>query len=158
MDLGDVLRYGLYVITVGLGTALVLWVYRSRQLHLQQREVVKNVQRAEPAAGASRRVLSVPSRSMADAIAGIRLPVHWQPDPPVEVVSSLTLTTDRESAGKMASMLSDELVRLGYGVRPTGARSARAVRDSNSISIEIEASDTNSCVSSRLTLTSAARV
>jgi hypothetical protein len=158
VDSADALRYGLYVITVVLGLSLFFWVRRSGRIRRENLEVVRNT---EPVADHSRpsgvRVHWIPSNeSMAEALAGIRLPVHWRPDPADEVMSRLTLTTWTETAGEMAELLSDELVRLGYHVRPTGPRSARATRATNRISIEVETAESDSSVSSLLILSDAA--
>ncbi len=156
MDSGDVLQYALYAITAVLGVALVLWVRRSRRLRRLESEVLLTAQQGGRATRSAPRIQVVrglaTSATMAEALAGIRLPVHWQPDPPVEVQSPLTLTTNRESAAEMAQLLSDELVRLGYRVHPTGARSARARRDMNDITIEVTPGEGGSFVSTRLTL------
>ncbi len=161
MDSGDVLRYGLYALTVILGLALLTWTRRSRRIGLQNAELLRNAQRAENTSRPETRVTAVrgmrSTLSMANAIEGIRLPPHWEPDPSVDVTSPLTFTTDRETEGEVAELLSDELVRLGYRVRPTGPRSACAIRDTSSISIEVEAFEPDSVVTSRLTLTDVGR-
>ncbi len=158
----DVLRFSLYAITVILGVVLALRVFRSRRLRLQESEILRSVDTGQRPAHSAPRIRMVrgmlPSISMADALAGIRLPVHWQPDPPVELRSPLTLTTNEETAGQMARILTDEFVRLGYRVSPTGARSACAKRGANSIAIEIDPGRPGSYVSSRLILTEASGV
>ncbi len=158
MDSGDVLRYGLYALTVILGLALLTWTRRSRRIGLQNAELLRNAQRTRRPEPRVTAVRGMPSTlSMASAIEGIRLPAHWEPYPSVDVTSPLTFTTDRETEGEVAELLSDELVRLGYRVRPTGPRSACAIRDTSSISIEVEAFEPDSVVTSRLTLTDVGR-
>jgi len=162
VDWASALRYGLYAITGILGLALLLWVRRSRRIHQQHEELLQHAQRAvNRSTGPEQRVRAIRGtptvQSMADAIAGIRLPVHWQPEPAVEVGSPLILTTDKETALEMAELLSDELARLGYRIRPTGRRTARATRDTCAITIEVETSEPDSVVSSCLTLTDVGR-
>jgi hypothetical protein len=151
-----VLLYVLYALTVVLGVALVLWVRRSRRLGHLEAEVLLVSEQNRPSTQPARRIQVVrgmpAADSMADALAGIRLPVHWEPAPSVEVRSPLILTTSRETPGEMAKLLSDELTRLGYRVRPTGPRSANARRNMNDIAIEVVPGELDSSVSSRLML------
>ncbi|MBT8240148.1 MAG: hypothetical protein KJN63_02865 [Acidimicrobiia bacterium] len=160
MESSEALRYGLYAVTALLGLSLFLWMRRSRKIHLQNMELLESGDRAadhaQPSEKRLRTIRGLAFRkSMADALAGIRLPVHWQPDPAVEVSSRLTLTTGGETPVEMASLLSGELVRLGYRVRPTGGRSAVATRDTNAISIVVDFAGRGSLVSSHLTLNEA---
>jgi hypothetical protein len=158
VDSAEALRYGLYVITVVLGLSLLFWMRRSGKIRRENIELLRNAQEvADHRRPSGMRVHWIPSsESMAEALAGIRLPVHWRPDPADEVLSRFTLTTSTETAGEMAELLSNELVRLGYHVRPTGPRSARATRATSKISIEVEAAESDSSVSSLLILSDAA--
>ncbi len=157
MKAGDVVQYGLYAITAALGVALVVWLVRSRsvrqqhELELRRAKVFENGSR-KPAPTVRAVPTPSPSPNMAEALAGIRLPVHWQPDPPVEVRSPFTLTTTKDTAGDMAETLTDELARIGYRIKPTGVSSARAERDDKTLAIEVDADESGSFVSSRITL------
>ncbi|NNE95126.1 MAG: hypothetical protein HKN24_03780 [Acidimicrobiales bacterium] len=161
MDVGELIQYGLYGLTVVLGVALLAWIVYSRRA--DERELALSERAPRPPARAERDPspqvdpLRAPAGSLADALAGFDFPTGWQPDPPAEVRSPLTLSTMVHSEGEVAALLSDELVRLGYRVTPTGARTARATRDSTCISIEVEPAGPDSVVTSRLTLTDSGR-
>ncbi len=161
VEAGDVVRYGLYALTVALGIALVIWILRARQASEEQERYLRRAKAEANAEESPARIKAVrgmpPTTSMAQALAGIRLPVHWQPDPPVEVQSPFTLTTNQESAADMAETLTRQLVRIGYRITPSGATSARAVRENNSLAIEVDVDDAGSFVSSRITLTETVR-
>lgn len=151
-------QYGLYAVTVALGIALVLWMIGARRASDELARKLSQAQARVEDPPRIKAVRGIPStNSMAEALAGIRLPVHWQPDPPVEVRSPFTLTTNQESPGDMAETLTSELARIGYRVTPTGAASARAVRKDDSLTIEVEADDEGSFVSSRITLSGTIR-
>ncbi len=137
----DQLRYGLYALTVLFGVALLLWLRKTRR---DQRSVRVSVPPRARTPGQRPPTITAirgfPSkRPMAAALEGIRLPVHWQPDPPSKVGNPVLLTTNVETPEEMARLLSDELVRLGYTLTGIGANTARAVKDSDCLTIEVEA-------------------
>ena len=118
----DQLRYVLYALTVLSGVALLLWVLKTRR---EQRSVRVSVPPTAPAARERPPTITAirgfpAKRPMATALEGIRLPVHWQPDPPSKVGNPVVLTTNVETPEEMAHLLSDELVRLGYSLTGIG--------------------------------------
>lgn len=163
METADLLLYGLYGLTVVLGLALVGWLIQGRRQHAPSYEPIVE---PEPAPrmfmGTSTEPVRVtrglpPQTSMAEALAGIEVPVHWEPDPTDTVASTFTLTTTKDSAGEVATKLSDELVRLGYRVSPLGKTGARAERNNDRLTINVSADVDNQVVTSRITLTEAGR-
>ncbi|NNF55276.1 MAG: hypothetical protein HKN03_12660 [Acidimicrobiales bacterium] len=155
----DLLRYGLYALTVLLGIALLLWVRKTQQDQRQiqvTRSTRSGVTGARPPTITA--IRGLPSkRPMAAALEGIRLPAHWQPDPPSQVGNPVLLTTNVETPEEMAQLLSDELVRLGYTLIGMGANAARAVKDSDCLTLEVEAHEDGTFVSTRIALTDAGR-
>ncbi len=155
----DQLRYGLYALTVLFGIALLLWVWKSRQDQHSAR--ASDSSRAGAASQRPPTITAIrgfPSkRPMAQALEGIRLPVHWQPDPPSKVGNPVLLTTNVETPEEMALLLSDELVRLGYTLTSLGVNAARAVKDIDCLTIEVEAHEDGTFVSTRIALTDARR-
>ena len=155
----DQLRYVLYALTVLFGVALLLWVLKTRR---EQRPVRVNVPPRSGSGGERPPTITAirgfpAKRPMAAALEGIRLPVHWQPDPPSKVGNPVLLTTNVETPEVMAHLLSDELVRLGYTLTRIGTNSARAVKNSDCLTIEVEAHEDGTFVSTRIALTDARR-
>jgi len=166
----ELLRYGLYGLTLLLGVALIVWVLRGRRRNAPddyeeeftsptaKPVIVLGGESGEsigtPGFGRSTltTVRGMPSRrSMVEAIVGIQLPMHWAVEPATEVTSPFRITTQTESAGEMAATISDELVRLGYRVSPMTKTSARAVRDEDVLTVEVTVDDQTSHVSSLIT-------
>ena len=155
----DQLRFGLYALTVLFGVALALWLLKTRR----DKRVVPVNGSSKSVTGGKRpptitAIRGLPSkRPMAAALEGIRLPVHWQPDPPSQVGNPVLLTTNVETPEEMADLLSNELVRLGYSLTGIGANAARAVKDSDCLTVEVEAHEDGTFVSTRIALTDARR-
>lgn len=134
----DLLRWSLYVVTAVLGIALVFWFLRDRalrRLELQRDTPGRVVQLRRTVAAIDP---ETPPPTMVQALAGIRLPVHWSPCPAPEVASPVVLTTDRDAPEHVAQVLSDELVRLGYRVRPIADNAARAWRGVDHLRVQVD--------------------
>ncbi len=76
-------------------------------------------------------------RSMAAVLAGIRLPLNWEPGSPDEIKNPVRLTSTSDTPAEMATQVADELARLGFTVTGTGTRSAKAERDVDRLDIMI---------------------
>lgn len=150
IDALDVLRWLLYAVTVGLGAALIAWVARDRSLRRRGLQRITDGPVESPGALADAGP-GAAQPTIAEALAGIRLPVHWTPRPSPEVVSPLALITADDTPEEVARVLSDELVRLGYRVRPIAVNAARALRDSHYLTVQVDTAPSG--VTATITLT-----
>lgn len=153
IDIGQVVQYGLYALTVAFGIALAIWLRREKK-NRRARWAASELQeqKEKPPTISIKPAPPAADLSIATVLAGIRLPVHWSPDPPSQLAQKLTLTTHVESAPDMAARLADELARLGYRVESTGEESAVAVRDRNRLTIDVHADPVDSSVSAHIDL------
>jgi hypothetical protein len=151
IDIDQVVQYALYGLTAAFGVALVIWLRRE-----QRRAPAESASQANTAKPPTISLADTPS--IATALAGIRLPLHWQPSPTTRVSNRQKLTTDVESASELAGRLSDELVRLGYRVESTGTDSAVAVKDRYRLDIDVLVDDGDATVSAHIEFTEVGRV
>ncbi len=147
------MQYGLYGLTAAFGIALMIWLRRekmNRRARWAAAELRRTTEKPPPIS-----IKPAPfnaDSSIARVLAGIRLPVHWSPDPPNQLAQNLTLTTYVESAPAMAARLADELARLGYRVESTGTESAVALKDQKRLTIEVHADPGDDSVSAHMDL------